>query len=51
MSTIKNAQISLYCNFYNIIEKPEISFQSPPLSQKHVRIFFYSTLVLKQISF
>ena len=50
MSTIKNAQISLYCNFY-IIEKPETSFQSPPLSQKHVRIFFYSTLVLKQISF
>ena len=36
MSTIKNGQISLYCHFNTIIG-PGTSFQSPALSQKHVR--------------
>ena len=35
-ATIKNDQISLYCHFNKIIG-PENSFQSPALSQKHVR--------------
>ena len=37
MSTIKNDQISLYCRFNQMIERPGTSFQSPVLSQKHVR--------------
>ena len=37
MLTIKNGQISLYCRFNKIIKGPEISFQSPALSQKHGR--------------
>ena len=35
MSTIKNAQISLYCHFNRIIKEPGTSFQSSALSQKH----------------
>ena len=37
MSTIKNGQISLYCNFNETIKGPGTSSQSPALSQKHVR--------------
>ena len=37
MLTIKNSQISLYCHFNKIIKEPGTSFQSPVLSQKHVR--------------
>ena len=37
MSTTKNGQISLYCNFNKIIKGPLTSFQSAALSQKHVR--------------
>ena len=37
MPTIKNDQISLYCHFDKIIKGPVTSFQSPALSQKHVR--------------
>ena len=37
MLTIKNCQISLYCHFNKIIKEPGTSFQSPVLSQKHVR--------------
>ena len=37
MSTIKNDQISPYCHFNKIIKGPGTSFQSPALSQKHVR--------------
>ena len=37
MSTIKNSQILLYCHFNKIINKSGTSFQSPALSQKHVR--------------
>ena len=37
MLTIKNCQFSLYCHFNKIIKEPGISFQSPVLSQKHVR--------------
>ena len=37
MSTIKNGQISLYCQFNKIIKGPWTSFQSPALSQKHAR--------------
>ena len=37
MSTMKNGQISLYCCFNKIIKGPGTSFQSPALSQKHVR--------------
>ena len=36
MSTIKNDQISLYCNFNKVIKGPGTTFQSPSLSQKHV---------------
>ena len=38
MLTIKNWQISLYCHFNKIIQELGTSFQSPVLSQKHVRI-------------
>ena len=37
MSTIKNDQISLYCQFNEIIKGPGTSFQSPVVKQKHVR--------------
>ena len=37
MPTIKNDQISLYRHFNKIIKGPVTSFQSPALSQKHVR--------------
>ena len=37
MSTIKNGHISLYCHSNKIIKGPGTSFQSPALSQKHVR--------------
>ena len=37
MSTTKNGQISLYCHFNKIIKVSGTSFQSPALSQKHVR--------------
>ena len=56
MSTIKNSQISLYYHFNKIIKVPETSFQSPTLSQKHVKnmsktFLSYNTLVFDQISF
>ena len=51
MSTFKNGQISLYCNLNKIVKRPGTSFQSPLLSQKHVRkCFSYNTLVFDQIS-
>ena len=37
MSTIKNVQILLYCHFNKIMKGRGTSFQSPALSQKHVR--------------
>ena len=37
MSTIENDQILLYCHFNKIITGSGTSFQSPALSQKHVR--------------
>ena len=37
MSNTKNGQILLYCHFNKIIKRPGTSFQSPALSQKHVR--------------
>ena len=37
MTAIKNGQISLYSYFNKIIKEPEISFQSPALSQKLAR--------------
>ena len=39
MSTIKNGQIRPYYHFNKIIKGPGTSFQSPSLSQKHVRKF------------
>ena len=42
MPTIKNGQISLYCHFNKIIEGPGTSFQSPALSQKHVRNYCHT---------
>ena len=42
MFSIKNAQISLYCNFNKIIKGPRNSFESPALSQKHVRNVCYT---------
>ena len=33
----KNSQTLLYCHFNKIIKGPGASFQSPALSQKHVR--------------
>ena len=38
MSVIKNGQNSLYRHFNKIIKGPGTSFQSPALTQKHVRI-------------
>ena len=37
MSAIKDGKISLYCHFNKIINGPGTSFQSPELSQNHVR--------------
>ena len=37
LSTVKNVQILLCCRFTKIIKEPGTSFQSPALSQKHVR--------------
>ena len=37
MSTIKNGQILLYCNFNKIIKEPGTIFQSAAFNQKHVR--------------
>ena len=37
MSTINNGQILLYYHFNEIIKGPGTSFQSPALSQEHVR--------------
>ena len=37
MTTMKNGQISLYCHFNKIIKRSGTSYQSPALSQKHVR--------------
>ena len=37
MSTIKNDQISLYCNFNKLVKEIGTSFQSLVLRQKHVR--------------
>ena len=37
MSTIENGVISLHRRFNEIIEGSRTSFQSPGLSQKHVR--------------
>ena len=58
---MKNGQIMLYCYFNEIIKGPGTSFQSPALSQKHIRnvshtahylikFHFDSTLGLKEIS-
>ena len=44
MSTIQNGQISLYCYFNKIIKGPGTSFQSPALSQKHVRNVCHTAL-------
>ena len=45
MSAIINGQISLHCNLNKIIKEPGTSFQSPVLSQKHVRNVFHTTVV------
>ena len=37
MPTIKNGHISLYCHIHNFIKGPGTIFQSPALSQQHVR--------------
>ena len=37
MSTIKNGEISLYFYFNKIMNGPGTNFQSPALSQQHVR--------------
>ena len=42
MSSIKNDQSSLFCHFNKIIKGPGASFQSPKLSQKHVRDIFHT---------
>ena len=47
MSTIKNDQDSLYYHFNKMIERSGTSFQSPALSQKHVR----NILGFDQVSF
>ena len=49
MLAIKNCQISLYYDFNKIIKETGTSFQSPVLSQKHVRND--QILVSDQISF
>ena len=43
MSTIKDEQISLYYHFNKIIKGPGTSFQSPAVTQKHVRNNCYTT--------
>ena len=40
-STIKIGQILLYCHFSKILKGPGTSFQSPALSQEHVRNVCY----------
>ena len=47
MSTMKNGQISLYYCFNKIIKGPGTSFQSPALSQKHVRNIFHTEHLTK----
>ena len=42
MSTIKNGQMLLYCYFNKIMKEPGTSFQSPAVSQKHVRNVCYT---------
>ena len=37
MATIENGQIFLYSHFNKIIKNSGTSFQSPALTQKHVR--------------
>ena len=37
MSTIKNGEISLYFYFNKIMNGPGTNFQSPALSQQHIR--------------
>ena len=37
MSAIENGQMLLYYHFKKIIKGPGTSFQSPALSQKHIR--------------
>ena len=52
MSTIKNGQISLYFHFNKIIKGTGTSFQSPALSQKHVKnVFHIAHLTFDKISF
>ena len=34
---MKNGEMILYCRFKEIIKEPGNSFQSPGLSQKHVK--------------
>ena len=49
---MKNDLISLYCCFNKIVNRPGTSFQSPTLSQEHVKkCLTYSALVFDQISF
>ena len=51
MSTIKNDPISPYCHFNKIIKGPGTSFQSPAVTQKHVRSVCHTTQSFDQISF
>ena len=37
MSTIKNSQISLYCNCNKIVKGTGTNFQSPAFDQNYVR--------------
>ena len=49
---MENDWISLYCCFNKIIKGPGTGFQSPALSQKHVKNVCYKIhLVSDQISF
>ena len=43
MSAIINGQILLYCDFKKILKGPGTSFQSPTLSQEHVRNVCHTT--------
>ena len=51
MSAIKNDPISPYCRFNKIIKGPGTSFQSPAVTQKHVRSVCHATQSFDQISF
>ena len=42
MSVIKNGQILLYYHINKIVKGPGTSFQSPEVSQKHVRNIFHT---------